>query len=217
MGVYSATYEDSRGKESISISNDGKTLRTNIRGIEFSGRELDSLSPLAPLNSTHQNLFAFHLDSLCSCRFECLIPIPVYSNGTLLDGVLDVKLDLGVPNPPSGLDREDLSITLRYGGNQFSGAGNHGFFELELLDIQKQLPNGDYMKACINCLYSDYSPAGQGCFGGMLCFRNQKAAYLKVKSKADFWPVHANPDRQVQETYLCPEFERRIPGTGYRG
>ncbi|MCE9532807.1 MAG: hypothetical protein K8T89_17050 [Planctomycetes bacterium] len=51
----------------------------------------------------------------------------------------------------------------------------------------------------------------------MMCFRNLKAEYLKVTTKKEFWSVHGRQDRFVQETYLCPEFERRIPGTGYRG
>jgi hypothetical protein len=44
-----------------------------------------------------------------------------------------------------------------------------------------------------------------------------QAQYLKVTTKDEFWTVHDRYDRMVQETYLCPEFERRIPGTGYRG
>jgi len=73
------------------------------------------------------------------------------------------------------------------------------------------------MKACINCLYSDYSPLGHGLFGCMMCFRNLKAEYVKVTTKDELWPIHDRYDRLVQETYLCPDFERRIPGTGYRG
>ena len=86
-----------------------------------------------------------------------------------------------------------------------------------LNDPQAQLPEAVFIKACINCLYSDYSLYGHGLFGCMMCFRNLKADYLKVTTKKDFWSVHGRQDRFVQETYLCPEFERRIPGTGYRG
>jgi hypothetical protein len=51
----------------------------------------------------------------------------------------------------------------------------------------------------------------------MMCFKNLKNEYLKVTSKDEFWSVHDRFDRLVQETYLCPEFSRRVPGTGYRG
>ena len=73
------------------------------------------------------------------------------------------------------------------------------------------LPDGVFMKICVNCLYSDYSPHGHGLFGWMMCFRNLKAEYLKVTSKAEFWSVHNRYDRLVQETYICPEFARRVP------
>ncbi|MGK0291332.1 MAG: hypothetical protein ACI86H_002799, partial [bacterium] len=41
--------------------------------------------------------------------------------------------------------------------------------------------------------------------------------YLKVKNKDDFWSVHDRFDRMVQETYLCPDFQKRVQGTGYQG
>jgi hypothetical protein len=134
-----------------------------------------------------------------------------------LDGSLSVEVMLGGPAANGWLDREQLLIILDYDGKQIAGSGTSGWFEDELLSIQRQLHEGVFIKACINCLYSDYSPSGHGLFGCMLCFRNLKAEYLKVKTKQDFWSVHGRQDRFVQETYLCPEFERRIPGTGYRG
>ncbi len=45
--------------------------------------------------------------------------------------------------------------------------------------------------------------------------RRQPGAEVAVRSKADYWKVPVT--EQVPETYLCPEYERRVPGTGYRG
>jgi hypothetical protein len=73
------------------------------------------------------------------------------------------------------------------------------------------------MKCCFNCAFSDYSPAGSGIFGDMLCFRDNKEEYFKVKDKWDLFRIWETMTEHVQETYLCPEFEKRIPGTGYRG
>jgi hypothetical protein len=67
---------------------------------------------------------------------------------------------------------------------------------------------------CVTCLYSDYSPAGHRLMG-MRCHRDAKDQYLAVRSKADYFHVPVTED--VPETYLCDEYERRIPGTGYRG
>ncbi len=102
-------------------------------------------------------------------------------------------------------------------GYVYRSAGTSGWFEDELLDIQKQLPDGVFLKACITCAFSDYSPYGHGLFGGMLCFRDNKAGYLTVKGKSDLFRIWSTATEYVQETYLCPEFERRVRGSGYRG
>jgi hypothetical protein len=51
----------------------------------------------------------------------------------------------------------------------------------------------------------------------MLCFRGCKAEYRQVKSKGDLFRIMDKLTGQVQETWLCPEYEHRAPGTGYRG
>ena len=86
-----------------------------------------------------------------------------------------------------------------------------------MLDLQRQLPAGSYLRACITCAYSDYSPGGNGLFGGLACFRGHKAEYLAVRSKRDLLDIWDKRTGFVQETYLCPEFDRRQPGSGYRG
>jgi hypothetical protein len=213
---YPATYSDAHGCETTTIENDGETLRLSLRGVQFMGRDFDSLEPqeAAP---EQLRPFALHHGCLCSCRIECRLPVPIHAGGRLLDGTLVVELVLGDPAPNGAIDREELRIVLEYDGRRVAGPGTSGLFEDELLAIQAQLPEGVFIKACINCLYSDYSPYGHGLFGCMMCFRNLKAEYLKVTTKQEFWSVHGRQDRFVQETYLCPEFERRIPGTGYRG
>ena len=145
------------------------------------------------------------------------MPVQMVDNVQEARGELLVDLVLGDPSPKGGIDGEKLVIALQYGGRRFLGSGTSDWFEDELLSIQAQLPAGVFMKCCINCLYSDYSPGGHAVFGDMMCFRNIKAEYVKVKSKQQFWPLHKRYERKVQETYLCPEFERRVPGTGYRG
>ena len=94
-----------------------------------------------------------------------------------------------------------------------------GGFEEILQALQLALPSNTYMKSCVNCAFSDYSVYGHGYFGGMLCFRHQKSKYLAVESKEEYMDVMDAHDltEVVIETYLCPEFERRAPGTGYRG
>ena len=49
-----------------------------------------------------------------------------------------------------------------------------------------------------------------------LRFRRNKAGYGSIRTKHDLFAIIPTSER-VQEIYLCPEFERRTPGTGYRG
>jgi len=215
MDHYPATYADAQGSETTTLANDGKELKVTLRGVEFVGDDFDSLEPR---HATPEQLsrFTLHHGCLCSYRIECQVLVPVQDGGRLVDGSLFVKLVLGDPDPNGGLDSRQLQIVLEYDGQRFAGPGASGWFEGELLAIQARLPNGVFIKACINCQYSDYSPYGHGLFGGLMCFRNLKAEYVKVTTKEQFWSVHGRQERFVQETYLCPEFERRIPGTGYR-
>jgi hypothetical protein len=52
-----------------------------------------------------------------------------------------------------------------------SSGGKSGWFEDEMLDLQRSRPGGTFMKACINWAFSDYSPHGLGLFGNMIIFR----------------------------------------------
>jgi hypothetical protein len=76
------------------------------------------------------------------------------------------------------------------------------------------LPSDARLMCCVSCLYSDYSPDGHGLMG-MRCHRDAKEQHLAVRSKADYWSVPVT--EEVPETYLCPECQCRVPGTGYRG
>ncbi|MCA9227475.1 MAG: hypothetical protein KDA47_17770 [Planctomycetales bacterium] len=217
MDRYPAKYTDAHGTEGTCITNDGETLRMTVRGVEFAATDFDSLEPSEDTAADQLHSFSLHRGELCSCRIECEMQIPIHDNGVDLTGTLAIVLQLGDPTPNSGLDREQLSVVLNYNERTIAGSGKGGWFEDELIEIQKGLPDGVYVRACINCLYSDYSPYGHGLFGCMMCFRNLKEEYLKVTSKDEFWLLYDRYDRLVQETYLCPDFKRRIPGIGYRG
>lgn len=125
---------------------------------------------------------------------------------------------LGAPAERGWLDREELRLELRFEGRTYRGSGTSGWFEHELLEIQASLPEDRFMKCCINCAFSDYSPYGHGVFGNLDCYRDAKAAYLDVKTKGDLLKLMKQVRAaEVQETYLCPAFQRRKLGTGYRG
>lgn len=221
---YPALYRDVRAEERTVIENDGKQLRMVVRGVEFVGDDFDGLKPALDLTDPRLESFTIYHMDLCGCYLECTIPVPVSSSADIVDGQLLVQLELGFPRPGGnkGIDREVLKLRLSVGDATLWSQGKSGWFEDELLDIQRALPEAMYMKACINCAFSDYSPVGNGLFGCMACFRDNKEAYLRVANKRPFdkvafFQIWATRTEFVQETYLCPEFERRQPGSGYRG
>lgn len=217
MNHYPAKYTDDNGTANTTITNDGVNLRMTVRDVEFKSGNFVTFRPAEQATTKQLGSFSLHRGYLCRCTIECDIPIPIHDNGNDTSGTLTIEIKLGGPAPKFGLESEEISIMLEYNERVFSGSGTSGWFEDELLEIQSQLPNGVYVRACINCQYSDYSPFGHGTFGDMMCFRNLKDEYAQVGTKEQFWPVHDRCDLRVQETFLCSEFQRRTPGSGYRG
>ena len=141
MDRYLATYSDTKGSERTTVDNDGETLGLSLRGVEFVGQDFDSLEPQGAA-AEQLRRFTLNQGCLCSCRIECRIPVPVHDHGRLLYGALSVELVLGDPAPNGGLDREQLRIVLEYDGQRFAGSGKSGWFEDELLGIQRSCPRG---------------------------------------------------------------------------
>lgn len=201
----------------MTILNDGKSLTMVVRGVRFHGSDFDSFEPEDEPNPAQLSSFTFFHGSLCFCVIGADVPVPVMTPSGIVDGLLTFELELGEPLPTGQMDRERLKVCLAFNGQNYSSEGKTGWFEGEMLDLQVKLPPGTFMKACINCAFSDYSPYGHGLFGLLACFRGNKAGYRAVTCKDDLFDVWDTMTEFVQETYLCPEFERRAPGTGYRG
>ena len=113
---------------------------------------------------------------------------------------------------------DDFSLTVE--GERFASGRKTLCFESALIDICSQIKDRYYLKCCLTCQYSDYSPYGNDDFGTMQCFIRQKENYLKVNSKPDYFE-HLNTghgDYELrQETYLCGSYEIRNRCEGYRG
>jgi hypothetical protein len=213
-------YQDAQGEEDTIMENDGKQLRMVVRGVEFVGSDFDGLEPSLDPADPRLASFTLHARSLCACHLAWVMPLPVVVGEELLEGQVQVDLELGQPRPEGnrGIDQETLRLCFSFGGASFWSKGTSGgFFEDELRDIQQALPEGAYLKACISCAFSDYSPYGNGLFGCLACFRGNKAGYRQVNGKHDLFAIWDTMTEFVQETSLCPEFEHRRPGAGYRG
>lgn len=215
---YHATFEDDRGRDEIEIENSGSELTTTLRGISLRGTDFDGLG-------------------LPATGVAPIPPFAVDRFRTLSSGTLTVNLSIGVEvggNPqladlqavfvlPQPHDHPilgwtlPLSLRLADGRGPFRTSGRGGDFESSLGDIARSLPSDVRLLSCYSCGLSDYSPTGQGLFGGLACFRLTKSAYRRVSSKWDMFKLWDSMAGFVQETHLCPEWEPRPPGRGYRG
>jgi len=132
--------------------------------------------------------------------------------GQRRDCVVTFTLDLrpGPDHPPHDPKHLHLSIVVEGVTHEVTD----DWFEDGMLRLQAAMPEPARLEACITCLLSDYSPYGHGLLG-MSCHRDVRAQYLAVRSKGDYFQVPVT--ETVPEFYRCPEYVRRVPGTGYRG
>jgi hypothetical protein len=170
LAHYPARYQDAHGEEQTTIDNDGKRLRMTVRGVEFVGDDFDSMEPTLDLADLRLASFTLARGDLCACHLECTLPLPVVAGQEVIEGQLLMRLELGHPRPNGGIDKETLKLCLSLAGASFCSPGFSGDFEGELAVIQKALPAGMYLKACINCAFSDYFP------GVMVCLADSHAS-----------------------------------------
>jgi hypothetical protein len=219
LHTWPGRYTDRHGSQELVFESDGRELiRTTIRGVLFEGETMDALGALA--GEPPAAMFRLADGDLCSCLLEWEVPLPVAAAGqTPRTGVLHCALRLGDPVASGALDEESLTVTLRLDGRAYGGE-DYGDFETALYDIQRRLPPGEFLRACIACAWSDYHPVGHSMMTGLACFRDTKDRYGRVDGKHGpqgifaLWPQLTE---FVQETYLCGEFEPRGAHAGYRG
>jgi Family of unknown function (DUF6304) len=216
MQSYPAKYFDKNGEFETTIRNDYKTLRMNLRGVEFLGESFTGLYTEEVDNPVLAN-FTFAQECLSDCKISYEMPIEIIAENNVIIGNLVVQIELGKPNEKGWSERDDVILVLSYDDKIFRSKVKSEWFENELLDIQNQLPINHKLKCCFGCIYSDYSVYGHGFFGDLMCYRNIKEDYKKVSDKKRFMEIMENFTEYVQETYLCEEFEVRKTGTGYRG
>ena len=219
LAVYPTIYRDAHGEESTVIENDGQTLRMVVRGIEFISNPFGSFDMLTAQNVEAAGQAGFTLDSYADLLAGTLMfdmPLTVITDNQETTATLIVKLSLeGAGVNAADKPWADPDMILAYNGLRYVSRGGGGSFEGEMLQLQKQMPSNTYMKCCFNCAFSGYSPSGEGLWG-MFCHRNHEEEYLKASDKSEWFRLNKLAAGRVQETYLCPEFQRWNGETGYR-
>jgi len=234
MPKYPTKYTDSAGSIYTGIINEFNEetnfcLFLNIDGVKFQGSSFDDFELIERKDYTPTQLQRFTLNKLkyhnsedfefelCNCTIEVLFPIQLteLKSNKILEESLKMQLKLGKPKSNGGIDFENAIFSLSINNKQFKSEADMMEAGLEIL--QKQFEGKYAFKNCFGCLYSDYSPYGNGFFGSMQCFREKKAEYLKAKNKMEYVALADEGFIAVQETYYCDEYKQRIKNTGYRG
>lgn len=186
-------------------------IRARIRNVDVWGADFDGLEPDDADAADDSALPLSPAGEVARCVLTGDLPCTVDVEGRRRPTTVHFELDLREhPDRPTH-DQKNLQLSMVLDDTVYVIADD--WFEDGTRRLDDALrPN--HLVCCVTCLYSDYSPGGHGLMG-MRCHRDAKSQYLAVRSKTDYWPVPVTED--VPETYLCDEYERRVPGTGYRG
>ncbi|MFC4635573.1 DUF6304 family protein [Dokdonia ponticola] len=226
LKTYKGFFENNLGISEIEIENDFEYLKFDLDTFKFEGTSFDDFELLNYDNYSKTELERFLLNKiscgqgfvyeLCDCNINIFIPILIKDIVTkeTFERKLDIKIEIGKSLSNGVIDRIEVSLSLKIFNDVLTV--KNGNFEGALTQIQKKIEPRFKLNNCFGCNFSDYSPYGNSLFGDMLCFKNQKEDYLKVKNKKQFFNLN-KPDRIVQETYCCEEFELRGENIGYRG
>ena len=217
--VFPGQYVDASGTEAIEWTITPSTrpgwdrrfeVHTSIRGVHVWGADFDGLDA-DDIPDAHTRVTLNRAGEVSDCLLSGDLPCAVSVAGVKRPATVHFDLDLRPQSNPDP-NNANLALACEIDGTTYSVAD--AWFEDGLLRLERTFPTDQELTACITCLYSDYSPGGHG-LTGMQCHREAKTQYLEVRSKAEYWGVPVTED--VPETYLCGEYQRRVPGTGYRG
>ncbi|MFC5802348.1 DUF6304 family protein [Streptomyces formicae] len=136
--VWTGWYRDRRGAESIaitvSVTTQGREVRTRIRGNEYEG---PGFAALCAADSG---------EALSGCVLEWDLPLPVALDGLEHQATLSCLLSVGDHGAHGPADRRpdriDLSLTLHFGGAAYESGIAGGDFDEALGRIRRQLPEG---------------------------------------------------------------------------
>lgn len=213
MEIYPAKYTDNKGEFETTIRNDWKTLRMNLRGVEFSGSSFDYFRP--DENELEENLRTFSLDKykqLSNFKLECEIPVKMLENNKDSEAVLRIYFEHKILEISTGFYDYELKLILNFQGQEFCSTV-YGDFEDCFGEIRSQLrkaQNNIALKCCFGCKLSDYSVYGHDVFGSLICFKDFKERFLNMKTQYDYCDLLEEKNLEyVQEVYLCPEFQPR--------
>lgn len=218
MREYVATYKDKRGTEMIRIKSDGSDMFFTLREIDFEGSDFEMLTA-SEIDNTKFDYEMFEDGSGDITNFKITITIPIQLYNVENDEVfienLTVYIEVGETITIKGADSEIDCLTLKTPFGAYIVKKKLEWMEDALIVLQNQLPENIYLKTCLSCKYSNYSPYGNGMYGNIYCFKKLKDELKKIKDKhglLHLWTPEAvgkGDVFSVQETFDC--LEHQIP------
>jgi hypothetical protein len=206
---YPTEFKDSKGTEFSKFVTDGKSLKIEVRGVTFEGHFWE-LTPLKGQEENAQKYFDLNEDGE-------------------LNGIIDLRkkeesigyfsVDVKIPIKILNKDNNEIDAIIEFGTNPYkmNFIINGEKYESERpsleygmdIDHTKSL-NINYIKCCINCKFSEYSPYGNQEYGDMMCFKNCKEewsliGYTGLKDPDNWTKIKRREN--TQEAYWCNEFE----------
>jgi Family of unknown function (DUF6304) len=208
---FPGTFEDDAGVENIRwriVSTwspgwwPGYAVITVIRGVRVRGCDFDRLEPQD--RSAAEDVLGWDRGGLTECLLTGELPASLDTPAGIRPTTIRFELDLRARRP-SPLN--PWRVLRLYSVIEDMDSVTGDWFENGLQALQAALPLDVWLRACVTCRFGDYSPGEHG-LSGMRCHREAKAQYLTARSAADGWNVPVT--EEVLETYLCPEYERRV-------
>lgn len=205
---YPTEYTDNRGTEHSKFITDGESLKIKLRGIEFAG-DFYELTPIVGQEEKANNFFDLNefgelsgiLDLTPGAKpptysLNVHIPIKIISDE---NNELDATIDFSI-NP------HQMTFIIEGKTYKFEKPN----FEFGLSPEFTKSLNIKYVKCCINCKFSEYSPSGNQGYGDMMCFKNCKEEWAKIGYTGLKDPQNWEKVKNritTQEAYWCEEFK----------
>ena len=213
---YPTIYQDSRGIEKSKFISDDESLKIELRGITFEGH----FRELSPVDDT-QNKAAdlFDLTEFNYANGEKSYEL----NGNMIhESSLVFSVNVQIPIKIVTDENTEMDGLIDFGTNSY---GKFDFiingkrveaekpsFEFGLIPDKTKSLNIKYIKCCINCMFSEYSPFGNQDYGDLMCFKSCKEAWLEIGYTGlkitENWEK-IKKFKTTQEAYFCEEFKLR--------
>ena len=219
MPIYHGKFSNKTGTYSVAVYNDYRNFYFQIGAFKFQGFDLDAFELCNPEDFTTTELEQFDLVTR-QVREEVYLDLTQYQLSLqipqiLIDSQTEEEKEVMMELHFELMHQEEYAL-LTFKLDEKKYEAKHSLMELLLDDIQRQFEGNYRFKNCYGCLYGDYSVYGQGFMGPVLCFRNQKEAYLEVQNKSDYMKLEKQDNTQ-QELFCCESYVCRDRVLGYRG